>query len=105
MEEPTDETLNIDEEKQSQWKKLVKPAAIGTGVVAATAMGIGAMNNSSNTTAPTQEVMSYQDRDYDCSDFTYQSEAQEYFEYKGGPDIDPDNLDADRDGEACETLP
>ena len=42
-------------------------------------------------------------RDRDCSDFATQGEAQDYFETTGPGD--PDNLDADGDGTACETLP
>lgn len=43
--------------------------------------------------------------DYDCSDFDYQEEAQEFFESEGGPDEDYHNLDRDGDGVVCETLP
>ncbi len=39
-------------------------------------------------------------RDYDCADFSYQEEAQQYL-LPG----DPHRLDADNDGVACETLP
>lgn len=43
--------------------------------------------------------------DRDCADFSTQAEAQRYFEAKGGPRSDPDRLDADHDGAACEDLP
>lgn len=43
--------------------------------------------------------------DRDCSDFDTQREAQDYYENKGGPHRDPDRLDDDDDGIACETLP
>jgi hypothetical protein len=43
--------------------------------------------------------------DRDCSDFPNQAAAQEYFLSKGGPDTDPDRLDQDDDGVACESLP
>ena len=43
--------------------------------------------------------------DYDCSDFSTQAEAQAFFEAKGGPQKDYHNLDKDRDGVACESLP
>ena len=43
--------------------------------------------------------------DRDCSDFRTQAQAQRYFEAKGGPQRDPDNLDSDHDGVACEDLP
>jgi hypothetical protein len=44
-------------------------------------------------------------RDYDCSDFATQKEAQQFYEKHGGPKKDPHRLDADRDGIACENLP
>src|SRR5687767_12292569 len=43
--------------------------------------------------------------DLDCADFTNQLAAQNYFEAKGGPSLDPDGLDGDRDGRACDALP
>lgn len=43
--------------------------------------------------------------DRDCSDFSTQREAQTYYESKGGPASDPDRLDADDDGMACDALP
>ena len=43
--------------------------------------------------------------DRDCADFSSQREAQRYFEAKGGPADDPDYLDGDGDGTACEDLP
>jgi endonuclease YncB( thermonuclease family) len=42
-------------------------------------------------------------RDRDCSDFSTQREAQNYFESLGPGD--PDQLDGDGDGRACEDLP
>ncbi|WP_252975650.1 excalibur calcium-binding domain-containing protein [Janibacter melonis] len=41
--------------------------------------------------------------DKDCRDFSSQAEAQAYYVSKGGPAVDPDGLDADRDAVACET--
>jgi micrococcal nuclease len=43
--------------------------------------------------------------DRDCADFTYQEDAQAYFISLGGPSQDPDRLDGDHDGQACEALP
>ena len=43
--------------------------------------------------------------DRDCSDFANQRAAQNFFLAKGGPRQDPDHLDSDGDGTACETLP
>lgn len=42
--------------------------------------------------------------DYDCSDFSSQEEAQEFFESEGGSEYDYHNLDADGDGYVCEGL-
>lgn len=44
-------------------------------------------------------------RDQDCADFPTQAAAQSYFEQQGGPASDPDLLDADGDGIACEANP
>jgi hypothetical protein len=42
--------------------------------------------------------------DATCSDFPNQAAAQSYFLARGGPAADPDGLDADHDGIACESL-
>ncbi|HEX3737756.1 MAG TPA: excalibur calcium-binding domain-containing protein [Solirubrobacterales bacterium] len=44
-------------------------------------------------------------RDKDCSDFPSQRAAQFFFLEHGGPRYDPDRLDADHDGIACEDNP
>ncbi len=41
----------------------------------------------------------------DCSDFSFQEDAQAFFQQNGGPGNDPFNLDVDNDGKACEGLP
>ena len=43
--------------------------------------------------------------DRDCSDFGSQRAAQDYFISRGGPGSDPDRLDGDNDGVACEDNP
>ena len=43
--------------------------------------------------------------DRDCADFSSQAAAQNYYESLGGPGSDPDRLDADDDGKACDALP
>ncbi|MEH7503311.1 excalibur calcium-binding domain-containing protein [Neobacillus drentensis] len=40
--------------------------------------------------------------DMNCTDFSTQEEAQQYFEDNGGTESDPDDLDRDGDGIACE---
>jgi endonuclease YncB( thermonuclease family) len=44
-------------------------------------------------------------QDRDCGDFADQAAAQAYFIALGGPASDPDRLDGDADGIACESLP
>jgi hypothetical protein len=43
--------------------------------------------------------------DKDCGDFATHAEAQAFFISQGGPSSDPNRLDADNDGQACEALP
>ena|SRR5690349_25040507 len=43
--------------------------------------------------------------DRDCPDFSTQRAAQFFFLRHGGPRSDPDRLDADHDGVACEDNP
>lgn len=43
--------------------------------------------------------------DKDCADFPTQRAAQVFFLKHGGPRRDPDRLDADNDGVACEDNP
>lgn len=40
-----------------------------------------------------------------CSDFSTQAAAQDYFLSRGGPASDPEGLDGDSNGIACESLP
>lgn len=40
--------------------------------------------------------------DKECGDFFDQDDAQKYYIAQGGPESDPDELDLDRDGLACE---
>ena len=42
--------------------------------------------------------------DRDCAHFANQQEAQDYFIERGGPSSDPDLLDGDDDGVACDSL-
>jgi hypothetical protein len=44
-------------------------------------------------------------RDRDCRDFSSQRAAQLFFIKHGGPRYDPDRLDGDDDGVACEDNP
>ena len=43
--------------------------------------------------------------DMDCANFPSQKAAQIFFIKHGGPRYDPDRLDADHDGRACEDNP
>jgi hypothetical protein len=48
---------------------------------------------------------SAQRRDLDCEDFSSQKAAQIFYLKHGGPRYDPDRLDGDHDGIACEDNP
>jgi hypothetical protein len=48
---------------------------------------------------------SAQKRDMDCADFSSQKSAQIFFLKHGGPRYDPDRLDGDHNGIACEDNP
>ncbi len=43
--------------------------------------------------------------EYNCDDFSTQTEAQSFFEKAGGVSQDTNRLDGDKDGNACESLP
>ncbi|MDO8657601.1 MAG: thermonuclease family protein [Candidatus Levybacteria bacterium] len=60
---------------------------------------------STQTSGSTQTTGSYSGGDKDCGDFSTHAEAQAFFISQGGPGSDPHKLDADHDGDACETLP
>ena len=64
-------------------------------LVAAIAVGVGVFATSEQAQAV----------DYDCSDFSSQAAAQNFFFANGGPSSDPYGLDADHDGVACESNP
>jgi endonuclease YncB( thermonuclease family) len=68
---------------------------LAVGVVALAAIGAGAIFVPSRAKAV----------DYDCSNFSTQSAAQEFFISSGGPSSDPYGLDGDGDGVACESNP
>jgi endonuclease YncB( thermonuclease family) len=57
------------------------------------------------TTNPDPGTTTTAPADKDCADFASQAAAQAYFESRGGPSFDPDGLDADHDGVACQDNP
>ncbi len=66
-------------------------------VAASLAVALGALL----VATPTQAVA----RDKDCADFPSQRAAQIFYIKHGGPRYDPDRLDGDNDGVACEDNP
>ncbi|GAA3802417.1 excalibur calcium-binding domain-containing protein [Nocardioides panacisoli] len=71
--------------------KLLKPALVVAAALATVGFAV-----------PAPSAVA---RDMDCSDFPSQRAAQIYFLNHGGPQSDPDRLDADGDGIACEDNP
>lgn len=55
--------------------------------------------------APSASAVPASAADRDCADFATQAAAQSYFLALGGPASDPDRLDSDGDGIACESNP
>ena len=82
--------------------------SIVTGIIILVLMGVvywitSNKKSSSYTSSPSFRSTTLGDKD--CGDFSTHAQAQAYFISKGGPTQDPDNLDRDKDGIACETLP
>jgi len=59
-------------------------------------------SNPASTPANSSQSRPAAERDYDCSDFRTQAEAQRVLNSRSG---DPYKLDSDGDGQACESLP
>lgn len=83
--------------------KSILGVILGVGIIGG--IGWAISNNKSSPNDWTTERSYEEYGDYDCSDFTTQKEAQEFFESEGGPTTDYHSLDADGDGRACESLP
>ena len=73
------------------------------GALVASLMAVGAAHADGQQRGPTSAQASQKDRD--CGDFATQRQAQLYFISIGGPAVDPDRLDSDGDGIACESNP
>ncbi len=80
--------------------------------------GYALFNDPGNTSSPsgsgyirtdnppeTRTQISTGEADKDCSDFSTQLQPQTFFRAQGGPASDPHNLDRNRDGKVCESLP
>lgn len=77
--------------------KARREAALKQGIIAVVALAIGIGGSAGEAAA--------QAGDRDCSDFSNQSAAQAFYIAAGGPASDPHQLDGDRNGIACESLP
>ncbi|MGA8256126.1 MAG: thermonuclease family protein [Nocardioides sp.] len=75
-------------------------AALAALIVAFTMLLVLPAHHSASAT-----VAAAQMGDKDCGDFPNQAAAQRYYVSRGGPQSDPDGLDADGDGVACESNP
>lgn len=73
------------------------------GIIVGIGWAIFSDKSSPNNYKTDRSYEEYGDRD--CSDFSTQREAQAFFESEGGPTTDYHNLDSDKDGRACESLP
>ena len=75
---------------------LVVPQAVGTVVVPP--------QDSFTAQYPSLTLTTNPNVDKNCGDFFDQDDAQKYYIAQGGPSSDPDELDLDNDGEACENF-
>lgn len=101
-------TYSLPYKYQEKYKKLQKEAEQSKkGLWADNACPIAPTKTTSNINTGTQTTSdsTYSGGDKDCGDFSTHAEAQSFFISQGGPGSDPHKLDADHDGEACETLP
>lgn len=87
-------------------------AAVILAILAFLFFGGGTNNNQNQVPLPFQQEKTTENpkdtrtsKDKDCEDFDTQQEAQVFFEKEGGPQSDPHDLDRDKDGVVCESLP
>jgi micrococcal nuclease len=93
-----------EQNKKGLWADNACPAQTNTS----TSVNKTTTPSSKPTSSATQQsTTAYSSSgDKNCPDFKTHSEAQAYFNSKGGsPSNNVDNLDADHDGVACESLP
>jgi len=69
---------------------FLRRAWLATGAIALAALFLAALPAAASAS------------DKDCADFSTQRAAQVFFIKHGGPRYDPDRLDGDDDGKACE---
>ncbi len=69
---------------------FLRRAQLAVGAIALVALFIAALPAAASAS------------DKDCADFATQRSAQVFFIKHGGPRYDPDRLDGDDDGKACE---
>lgn len=88
-------------------------AAVILAILAFLFFSGGSNNNQNQVPLPLQQEQTTENpkdtgtslEDKDCEDFDTQKEAQDFFDTEGGPQSDPHDLDRDKDGVVCESLP
>lgn len=104
----------------SGWKNFIWPTIIVLTILGAIFVAVilpldGHFNKSSTDLVPTVPQESFRPAfpaspaslevdNKNCQDFFDRIDAQNYFEAQGGPARDPDHLDTDHDGLACENF-
>jgi endonuclease YncB( thermonuclease family) len=81
--------------------------ALAASLVVAAASGCGGSGGPATIATVTESTSAAvaAKADVDCADFATQARAQRFFEAHGGRTSDPDDLDGDGNGVACESLP
>ncbi|MFZ3069373.1 MAG: excalibur calcium-binding domain-containing protein [Microgenomates group bacterium] len=83
--------------------KLLKGSSLEESKVARDESGNVLFDKLGNVT--TDKTLGKKSNDYNCSDFSTQSEAQAFFLKVGGTKNDVNRLDGNNDGIACQDLP
>ena len=65
----------------------------------------GAPDNNPSEPTPPPPTPTPTPTDRNCNDFTTWQEAQDFYLSQGGPETDPHQLDGNKDGTACQSLP
>ncbi|HEX3733640.1 MAG TPA: excalibur calcium-binding domain-containing protein [Solirubrobacterales bacterium] len=82
---------------------MPSPRRLVVPILALALLGASASAQSASA-APAPAAIAARFHDRDCSDFKTHRQAQHFFETHN-PRRDPNNLDGDNDGIACEDLP
>jgi len=91
--------------KQAELDAKNKKAGLWADGSCGSSISVPVTTTQNQTASTTTSVYNCSSNTYNCSDFKTQKEAQVVFDYCGGATNDIHALDADGNGDACESLP